>query len=135
MSEVEVKLDAPKVGRPRSSSTVKVVCRLPHGLIINHPKTGDAVTLRGANSDRSMNIITPIFHAAMFGITEVDAEFMNDWLAVNKEFPAVLNKSIFIAKDESYAYEQVKDLADDKTAKTGFEGLPQETKDIKKAEF
>lgn len=93
-------------------------CKLPNGLTLElitpqldpetkkplnvlHPSPRNEkarVTLNGANS-----INTKILHAAqvpVYGKTLVDEELWGLWLKANSQHPAVLNGSLFAAKNE-----------------------------------
>lgn len=116
--------------QPRASLNVEtaaalmlVACKLPHGLVIEHPMNPDVkVTLKGVNE--ATIIGTP------YAVTEVDAAFWNDWAAVNSKFPAVLSGAIFAAETrenlDAVAREFEKRLS-------GFERTPQEAEGVKKA--
>jgi hypothetical protein len=109
-----------------SMSTVKVICRLPHGLVINHPVTGVAVELKGANSDRALNSTVPVLLREMYGVTDVDSEFWDAWEKANKDFPAYKNQAISVAADDKSVVSKVADLLN---IKTGFEAkTPQDGK-------
>jgi hypothetical protein len=110
---------------------VKVICKLPHGLIIEHPKTGAKVTLNGKNKDVAISPVIPILFQEMYGSTDVDADFWEAWLAENKDFAPIKNNAIFASKDSVTAKAKVKELAKEKT---GFEGMPQNGLGIKKDE-
>ena len=71
------------------------------------PRNEDArVVLNGANS-----INTKILHAAalpVYGKTLVDEELWGRWLKANSKHPAVLNGSIFAAKNEEEFHAKAK---------------------------
>ena len=77
-----------------SGKTVIVGCKLPNGIHLDlreHGKPLKRVSLRGANA---ANVI------GGYGITEnVPEDFINRWLEVNSEHPAVVNGLIFAQKN------------------------------------
>lgn len=106
-----------------ASGLMFVACKLPHGLIIEHPMNpNQTVTLNGVN--RATIIGAP------YGVTEVDESFWNDWAAVNAKFSAMQSGAIFAASSredlEALAREYEKRLS-------GFERTPQEAEGVKKA--
>ena len=101
------------------SKTVMVGCRLPHGIVLEHPlDPSNKVTLNGLNKI--------IIIGQTYGQTRVDADFMQEWEAVNREFPAYKSGAIFIAKDE---IDVVAKAAELEKAKTGFEPMQTDGKD------
>lgn len=103
-------------------ATVLVGCKLPHGLVAE--LNGRKVTLAGANSSRLIG---------GFGITEVDKEFADAWLAVEKDTPIVSNGLVFITGTERDA----KSAATERQGQaTGLEPLSSENPaaGVKKAE-
>lgn len=98
---------------------VVVGCKLPHGIIIQHPMDPTKkVELAGKNKA----LIVGADHAS----TEVDSDFWEQWLAVNKEFPAVKSGAIFVAKSVADAAAVAREFAD---RKTGFEPMRTDGKD------
>ena len=66
---------------------VVVGCKLPHGITIEHPMDPTkTVELKGKNK--------ALIVGADYASTEVDADFWEQWAAVNKEFPAVKSGAI-----------------------------------------
>lgn len=102
-----------------AAKTVKVCCKLPHGIIIQHPLDAkNTVVLLGKNKATIIG--------ADYAITEVDGDFWADWYAVNKEFAPVVSGAIFAAE----AKEDVKaKAAEFKERKTGFEPMRTDGKD------
>ena len=97
-----------------SGKTVVVGCKLPHGLIINHPlDPSRKVTLNGPNSSRIVG--------AQYGMTEVDQDFWETWITLNSKFPAVLSNAIFEASSRQNLEAVAKEL---ENQKTGFEPMP-----------
>lgn len=95
-------------------ATVKVACKLPNGLTVDHvTKDGRAgsFTLNGANHPRAV---------AGFGITEVDADLFKSWSEEHKDFRPLKNRLIFAHKDAEGAAEELKT---DRTVKSGAEPL------------
>jgi hypothetical protein len=98
---------------------VVVGCKLPHGITIEHPMDPTkTVDIKGKNK-------SPII-GAEYAITEVDGDFWDQWIAVNKEFPAVKSGAIFAAKSQGDAAS----VADEfKARETGFEPMRTDGKD------
>ena len=106
------------------STSVTIGCKLPHGLILDHPLDPDKkVELRGKN--RSLII------GAEYGTTEVDGEFWETWKTVHKDFPALRSGAIFEARTTEEVKAKAKEL---KEEKTGFEAMPQEAMGVKVAD-
>ena len=103
---------------------VVVGCKLPHGIILEHPMQPEVkVELNGLNK----TVIIGADHAT----TEVDADFFEQWAAVNKEFPAVKSGAIFVAKN----LVEVQAIAkENKDRKTGFERMEQKALGVKPAD-
>jgi hypothetical protein len=93
-------------------ATVLVGCKLPHGL--HAELAGKVVELAGANSARVIG---------GFGITEVDKDFAEAWLAAEKGTPIVDNGLVFVVNNERDAKAAA---ADGEDSKTGLEGLDPE---------
>lgn len=105
-------------------SKVLVGCRLPHGLIIEHPTTPAAkIELKGRNK-------SPII-GAPYATTEVDGEFWGAWKIFNAESRALKSGAIFEAVDSASLDAVAKEVAKEKT---GFEQMPQEVQGIKPAD-
>lgn len=100
-------------------ATVTIGCKLPHGLIADHK--GVRVQLAGANSSRLVG---------GFGITSVDKDFADGWIAANKNF--VDSGVIFVVSSEGQAEGAAKER---KKQKSGLEPIDPEQpgKDLKKA--
>jgi len=92
--------------------TVNVACKLPNGLIIEHQ--GKRQELKGANTSELIN---------GFGVTQVDADLFNGWLAANKDLPAVKNGLIFAQASEASIKAQTRDH---EAQETGLEGIDPE---------
>ena len=108
---------------------VIIGCKLPHGIVLTHPKTGETVEIKGINSHASALIISPtvIEHAT----TEVDAEFYETWKVAHKDFKPLTSGAIFEAKNAADLSAIAKER---KQVKTGFEPLPQDGGGVTKAE-
>ncbi len=93
-------------------ATVLMGCKLPHGLVAE--LNGNAVVLAGANSSELIG---------GFGLTDVDKDFAEAWLASEKDTPLVSKGLVFIANSrreaQSVAVEQG-------AQKTGLEALDAE---------
>ena len=109
---------------------VLIGCKLPHGIVLTHPKTGENVEIKGINAHASAFLISPtvIEHAT----TEVDAEFYETWKAAHKDFAPLTSGAIFEAKNTADLNAIAKER---RQVKTGFEPLPQEGGGVKKAEL
>ena len=104
------------------ASKVIVGCKLPHGIILEHPvDPSKKVAIGGLNESKVIG--------ATHVHTEVDADFMEAWVAFHKSFPALKSGAIFIAKDRDAAEGKTRDM---EKVKTGLEGMSQEAMGIKK---
>lgn len=132
------KAPAPKVEAPqhKTRDTVWVICKLPHGLIIDLEKqveaeatdasgkrpmvwrtTGETLTLRGANSS---TVIGRNGRILGYGMTEVDSGFWENWIATHKDFPAVKNGMIATQATRERAMSAA---MENKALLTGFEQI------------
>jgi len=101
-----------------------VGCRLPHGIILNHPlNPEDTVELNGLNKV----VIVGADHAT----TEVDEDFWGIWKTAHKDFQPLKSGAIFEAKNVAEAKGKGKEL---KAEKTGFEKVEQTAMGVKKAD-
>ena len=106
------------------AKTVLIGCKLPHGLILDHPLDPDKkVALNGKNK--------ALIIGADYGTTEVDGEFWETWSTVHKDFPAVRSGAIFEARNATELVAVAKELEGEKT---GFEAMPQEAQGVKVAD-
>lgn len=103
---------------------VIVGCKLPHGIILEHPKDAKVkVHINGLNKI----VVIGADHSK----TEVDADFWAAWSAKNKEFPAILSGALFFASD----VESVESIAvETKAEKTGFEPMKKDAGGVKAAD-
>jgi len=102
-----------------ATKSVNVCCKLPHGIIIQHPLDAkNTVTLLGKNKATIIG--------ADYAITKVDGDFWADWSAVNKEFAPVVSGAIFVAKNQA---DVTAKAAEFKERKTGFEPMRTDGKD------
>jgi len=101
------------------AKSIVVGCKLPHGIIIEHPaNAAQKVELKGANST--------VIIGAQYGTTQVDEEFWTQWGAANKDFPALKSGAIFVAKNNN----EVAAIAEEfKDRETGFEPMSTDGKD------
>lgn len=105
------------------STSVTIGCKLPHGIILDHPLDPDKkVELKGKNG--SMIVGAP------YGTTEVDGEFWETWKTVHKDFPALRSGAIFEAANASELTAVAAELEDEKT---GFEPMAQNAQGVKPA--
>ena len=103
---------------------VVVGCKLPHGVILEHPMDPTKkVELAGKNK--------ALIVGADYASTEVDADFWEQWAAVNKEFPAVNSGAIFVAKSAADIVAVARENAD---RKTGFEAMDPKSHGVKPAD-
>ncbi len=103
------------------SSRVVIGCKLPHGLILDHPlDPSKKVEINGLN--RSLII------GATYATTEVDGEFWEQWKTVHKDFPAIKSGAIFEAGSTAEAAAVAKELEGEKT---GFEPMEQNADGVK----
>lgn len=102
-----------------AANMLVVGSRLPHGLILEHPADPkNTVEILGKNKTQIIG--------AEYMTTRVDAEFMNAWLAANKEFGAVKSGALFVVKSENDAVAAAKEVAEQET---GFEPMRTDGKD------
>jgi len=103
------------------STSVTVGCKLPHGIILDHPLDPDKkVALNGKNK--------ALIIGADYGTTEVDGEFWEQWKTVHKDFPAIKSGAIFEAGNAAEAAAVAKELEGEKT---GFEPMEQNADGVK----
>lgn len=101
------------------AKTVLIGCKLPNGIVLE--VEGRQVEIDGLNK----SVIIGSTHVT----TVVDADFWDKWKSQNATFSAFKNGAIFEAATPNEAAAIVKD-----TSETGLEPMPQETKQIKKAD-
>ncbi|HEV7214161.1 MAG TPA: hypothetical protein VGP33_03475 [Chloroflexota bacterium] len=99
-----------------SRKTVMVGCKLPNGLRLQLRKkladapaggigsvyqpVGDPVTLAGRNSSRVIG---------GYGLTEVDADFMAEWMKQNEGYSPIVKGMIFVQSTPDRAADQAKE--------------------------
>lgn len=107
---------------------VVIGSRLPNGLVLTHPDSGEQVTL----GSRFSPVVgqNQQYIDKGYSTTEVDQEFWDTWKAAYSGYQPLKSGAIFEAKNETEALAKLKEL---RKEKTGFEPMSQETKDIKKA--
>lgn len=106
-----------------AATHVAVSCRLPHGLILNHPMDiNKKVELNGQNKIKIIG--------AQYATTMVEVDFWEQWIAVNKEFPAVKCGAIYAAKNAADVEAIAKEFSN---RKTGFEALSPTAHGVKPA--
>ena len=120
--------------------TVTVCCKSPHGLVLELDElrheipsiggsgggpvpvwrpSGKKVTIRGSQADQPTSP-NPGRTIGGYGITEVDKEFWDTWVAQKKGFPLLTNGTLFAQPSLDRAAHQARDQS---SIKTGFEGL------------
>lgn len=103
----------------KSTKIVFVGCKLPQGLVIEHPADPkQRVVLKGVNKQHIVG--------SGYGVTEVDGDFWGEWLAANKTFAPVVSGAIFAAPS---AADVAALAADIKSLSTGFEPMRTDGKD------
>ncbi len=106
----------------KTPAKVLVGCRLPHGLIIEHPTDPNKkVELQGRNKSRIIG--------ATHCVTEVDGEFWQAWQMFHEKHPALKSGAIFVAKDSKSVKAKAREL---EKQRTGFEQMSQAQGDLKK---
>ena len=107
-------------------ATAKIVligCKLPHGLILDHPlDVSKKVELAGLNK--------AVIIGADCATTPVDGEFWETWKTVHAEFPALRSGAIFEAANASDLAAVAAELKDEAT---GFEPMAQNAQGVKPA--
>lgn len=113
-------------------STVTIGCRLPSGLILDlGDPTKPTVELAGQRQAQARSTMI-LLSEEDYGTTVVDQSYWEAFVnRVGPDFAPIKSGAIFVAKNEKEAKAIHKDL---KGKKTGHEPLPQEDKDIKKAD-
>lgn len=107
-----------------TAKTVLIGCKLPHGLILDHPlDVSKKVELAGLNK--------AIIIGADCATTPVDGEFWETWKTVHKDHPAIKSGAIFEARTTEEVKAKAKEL---KEEKTGFEAMQQEAMGVKVAD-
>jgi hypothetical protein len=110
--------------RAQLSSMVSVGCRLPNGIVLEHPlDPNNKVELNGLNRAKVVG--------AGYGVTNVPREFWDMWSSVHKDFGPFKAGAIFSASSESDVAIVAAEVAREKT---GFEQMPQNGMGIKPAE-
>ncbi|HGJ4729113.1 TPA: hypothetical protein ACJGQJ_001198 [Salmonella enterica subsp. enterica serovar Mgulani] len=99
---------------------VSVGCKLPNGLQVT--LDGKTVILNGAATTALRGLDGAIPEGA-FGVTQVEKDFMDKFIATYQDAAYIQNNAVFIQKDERSVKAQGKDL---EKAKTGLEGLDPE---------
>lgn len=103
---------------------ILIGCRLPNGLILQHPESKAKVTIAGLHSSKIIG--------AKHITTEVDAEFWAAWKAAYaSDFKPLKTGAIFEAASASAAESKAKELEKEKT---GFEPMAKEALGVKPSE-
>lgn len=98
------------------AKTVIVGCKLPNGLVIEHPTNkAISVELAGVNSAKILG--------STYGTTEVDGDFWDAWAAANADFAPFKSGAMFVARTIGDAAAIAKEQAE---IETGLEPLKQE---------
>lgn len=90
-----------------------VGCKLPHGLHLDY--NGARVTLNGSNTGTIVGV-----DGVKTGLTEVEKDFFDAWLAAHKDAPYVVNGMVFANDKLNDTKAEAAEMA---SVKTGFEGL------------
>jgi len=92
---------------------VFVGCKLPHGVILDHPSdSSKKVTINGKNK--------ALLIGSEYATTEVEEDFWKAWMAVNKDFPPLKSGAMFFAKAQLDARSIAIEY---KPRKSGFEAM------------
>lgn len=98
-----------------SPTTCIVGCKLPHGL---HLELKDN---RGRTIRHTLNGMNNAKIIGGYGLTDnIPTEFMQEWLRMNSEHPAVVNGSIFMHNDTNGAVSRAKE---GREIRTGLEAI------------
>jgi len=105
------------------SKLVIICCRLPNGIILEHPSDATKkVELHGTNK-------VSIYGAKYF-MNRIDSEFWDAWKVANKEFHPFKSGSIFEAATVEDCKSKAKELSNEIT---GFEPMSTDGKDKRAA--
>lgn len=118
----------------KNGAFIMVGCRLPNGFTINaHDRDPEMkVTLKGQNSDPAYKRAPFIVLAGdAYGITPVPERAWEKFKAENKDFPALTNGAIFVAKSLEDADAMARELENENT---GFFPMPQTAEGVKPAD-
>jgi len=101
--------------------TVTIGCKLPHGIVIEHPADpAKAVTLNGLNKT--------VIIGATYATTEVDGDFWDAWKNANKGSPFLESGAVFEGKTAADLAAVARETA---KQPTGFEPMAQDGTDIR----
>jgi len=101
--------------------TITIGCKLPHGLIIEHPADpAKTVILAGLNRAQIIG--------ATYATTEVDGDFWDSWKAANKDAPYLESGAVFEGKSAADVAAIAKETA---KRTTGFEAMAQDGTDAR----
>jgi ribosomal protein L31 len=102
--------------------SVTVGCRLPNGIIIEHPlDPKKRVEIAGLNKK--------ILIGSTFTTTEIDAEIWDAWHAVNAGSHLLKSKALFVCRNAAEGAAMAKD-----SPKTGLEQMSQTAMGVKPAD-
>ena len=111
------------IAKPKAEAThIAIGCKLPNGLELAHPETGETFVVKGLNSI----VIIGATHVT----TQVPVNFWNAWYEKNKAFPALKSGALFAANSASDAAAVAKELS---WKKTGLEPMSQTAGGVKPA--
>jgi hypothetical protein len=103
---------------------IYIGCKLPHGIILEHPiDTNKKIELTGLNKIKIIG--------STHSVTEVDADFWEQWIAAHKEFGPLKSGAIFVAKTATDLDAVAKEF---EKRKTGFEPMQQNANGVKPAD-
>lgn len=117
----------------QNGTFVMVGCRLPNGFTINaHDKNPEmVVTLKGQNSDPAYKRAPFIVLTGdAFAVTPVPVAAWEKFKKENKDFPALTNGAIFVAKSYDDAEAMARELEKENT---GFFAMAQTAEGVKPA--
>ena len=135
-------------------ANITIGCRLPTGIILNLYKPFPAEIVEAARNGTLKNAPSPellgsvelhgqnqrwkalgmldkaVLRDEDYGVTEIDKSFWDAWVEQNKDFPALKNSAIFVAKVAADAEVIAKELSTAKEKKTGLAGMDKEVAGI-----
>ncbi len=135
---------------PKGKRTVTVACKFPSGLVLQlceersyveetqaggritrrrFDKVGPAVVIRGPAEPQGQapkGYKRPETSGGYALTHGVDADFFEEWMAQNKDFPLVVNKMIFASSSRDHASGEAEDLAH---TRSGYEPLTPDNDD------
>ena len=104
-----------------AKETILIGCRLPNGLVLQHPNDKNAtVKLAGVFGQKTDSGI--YYPPKPYSTTEVDLEFWTAWKTAYAGYPPLKTRAVFEARNEQEAAAKAKEVAKENT---GFEQMSQ----------